>query len=172
MLISRTLTRFSTPSQLSRSPLLGQLPIPLSDPPSLPLSRLMEERSDYINRSLVLLAGSIPIATPTVLSVSSIPDPSEAHADIKIVDFKPFNPINKHTECNYCEESASNLKRVAKGMTGIIVELCSHNKADGIENRLEADVEVAMHGLHALAVAFEEVEGDDHDAEGNGFQLI
>ena len=105
--------------------------------------------------------------------VGSVSDPSKAHAGIKVVDFKPFNPVDKRTECTYREESTGKLKRVTKGMTGIIVELCSRNKTDDIENRLEADVEeFAMRGLRALAVAFEEVEGDDHDAEGNGFELI
>ena len=105
--------------------------------------------------------------------VGSVEDPSKAHAGIKVLDFKPFNPVDKRTECTYREESTGKLKRVTKGMTGIIVELCSRNKTDEIENKLESDVEeFAMRGLRALAVAFEEVEGDDHEAEGNGFELI
>jgi len=105
--------------------------------------------------------------------VGSVPEPSKAHAGIKVLDFKPFNPVDKRTEVTYREESTGKLKRVTKGMTGIIVELCSRNKTEEIENRLEADVEeFAMRGLRALAVAFEEVEGDDHEAEGNGFELI
>jgi H+-transporting ATPase len=105
--------------------------------------------------------------------VGSLPDPTRAHAGVKILDFKPFNPVDKRTECTYREESTGQLKRVTKGMTGIIVELCSRNKTEDIENRLEADVEeFAMRGLRALAVAFEEVDGDDHEAEGNGFELI
>ena len=105
--------------------------------------------------------------------VNSVPEPSKAHQGIKVLDFKPFNPVDKRTECTYREESTGSLKRVTKGMTGIIVELCSRNKTEEIENRLEADVEeFAMRGLRALAVAFEEVEGDDHEAEGNGFELI
>jgi H+-transporting ATPase len=105
--------------------------------------------------------------------VGSVPDPSKAHASVKILDFKPFNPVDKRTECTYRDESTGKLKRVTKGMTGIIVELCSRNKTDDIKNRLEADVEeFAMRGLRALAVAFEEVKGDDPEAEGNGFELI
>ena len=58
-------------------------------------------------------------------------------------------------------------------MTGIIIELCTRNKTDEIENRLEADVEeFAQRGLRALAVAYEEVDGDDPEGEGNGFELI
>ncbi|KAJ3526738.1 hypothetical protein NM688_g8224 [Phlebia brevispora] len=89
--------------------------------------------------------------------VGTLGDPARARAGIKLLDFKPFNP----------------LKRVTKGMTGIIIELCTRNKTEELENRLEADVEeFASRGLRALAVAYEEVEGDDFEAEGNGFELI
>jgi H+-transporting ATPase len=105
--------------------------------------------------------------------VQACGDASRARAGIKLLDFKPFNPVDKRTEITYLEESSGKLKRVTKGMTGIIIELCSRNKTDEIENRLEADVEeYASRGLRALAVAYEEVEGDDHEAEGNGFELI
>jgi H+-transporting ATPase len=105
--------------------------------------------------------------------VAAIGDPARARAGIKLLDFKPFNPVDKRTEITYLEEASGKLKRVTKGMTGIIIELCSRNKTDEIENRLEADVEeYATRGLRALAVAFEEVEGDDFEAEGNGFELI
>ncbi|KAF5311090.1 hypothetical protein D9619_007795 [Psilocybe cf. subviscida] len=105
--------------------------------------------------------------------VAAIGDASRARAGIKLLDFKPFNPVDKRTEITYLEEATGKLKRVTKGMTGIIIELCSRNKTDEIENRLEADVEeYAARGLRALAVAFEEVEGDDFEAEGNGFELI
>ena len=58
-------------------------------------------------------------------------------------------------------------------MTGIIIELCTRNKTEALESKLEADVEeYATRGLRALAVAYEEVDGDDHKAEGNGFELI
>ncbi|KAF7426060.1 plasma membrane H+-ATPase [Pleurotus ostreatus] len=105
--------------------------------------------------------------------VQAIGDTSRARAGIKLLDFKPFNPVDKRTEITYREESTGKLKRVTKGMTGIIIELCTRNKTEEIENRLEADVEeFATRGLRALAVAFEEVEGDDFEAEGNGFELI
>jgi H+-transporting ATPase len=58
-------------------------------------------------------------------------------------------------------------------MTGRIIDLCTRNKTEQVENRLEEDVEeFARRGLRALAVAYEEVEGDDFEAEGNGFELI
>jgi H+-transporting ATPase len=105
--------------------------------------------------------------------VGALGDTSRARAGIKLVDFKPFNPVDKRTEITYREEASGKLKRVTKGMTGIIIELCTRNKTEEIENRLEADVEeFASRGLRALAVAYEEVEGDDFEAEGNGFELI
>ncbi|KAK0495935.1 hypothetical protein EDD18DRAFT_1168003 [Armillaria luteobubalina] len=97
--------------------------------------------------------------------VQAIGDPAKARAGIKLLDFKPFNPVDKRTEITYREESTGKLKRVTK--------LCSRNKTEELENKLEADVEeYATRGLRALAVAFEEVDGDDFEAEGNGFELI
>jgi len=105
--------------------------------------------------------------------VGALGDTGRARAGIKLLDFKPFNPVDKRTEITYREEASGKLKRVTKGMTGIIIELCSRNKTEEIENRLEADVEeFASRGLRALAVAYEELEGDDHEADGNGFELI
>uniref|UniRef100_A0A0W0G5M3 Plasma membrane ATPase n=1 Tax=Moniliophthora roreri TaxID=221103 RepID=A0A0W0G5M3_MONRR len=105
--------------------------------------------------------------------VQAIGDPSKARAGIKLLDFKPFNPVDKRTEITYREEATGKLKRVTKGMTGIIIELCTRNKTEELENKLEADVEeYAQRGLRALAVAYEELDGDDHEAEGNGFELI
>ncbi|KAI6000304.1 hypothetical protein F5J12DRAFT_845193 [Pisolithus orientalis] len=105
--------------------------------------------------------------------VGALGDTSRARAGIKLLDFKPFNPVDKRTEITYREESSGKLKRVTKGMTGIIIELCTRNKTDELENRLESDVEeFASRGLRALAVAYEELDGDDPEAEGNGFELI
>lgn len=97
----------------------------------------------------------------------------KARAGIKLLDFKPFNPVDKRTEITYLEEASGKMKRVTKGMTGIIIELCSRNKTEEVENKLEADVEeFARRGLRALAVAFEDVPTNDKDAEGSGFELI
>ncbi|KAF8954772.1 hypothetical protein BDZ97DRAFT_1970423 [Flammula alnicola] len=105
--------------------------------------------------------------------VQAIGDPARARAGIKLLDFKPFNPVDKRTEITYREEATGKLKRVTKGMTGIIIELCTRNKTEEIENKLEKDVEdYAARGLRALAVAYEEVDGNDFEAEGNGFELI
>ena len=105
--------------------------------------------------------------------VQAIGDPARARAGIKLLDFKPFNPVDKRTEITYREEATGKLKRVTKGMTGMIIELCTRNKTEEIEDKLEKDVEdYAMRGLRALAVAYEELDGDDFEAEGNGFELI
>ncbi|KAG8850678.1 plasma membrane H+-ATPase [Tulasnella sp. 330] len=105
--------------------------------------------------------------------VGSLGDTSRARAGIKLMDFKPFNPVDKRTEITYREESTGKLKRVTKGMTGKIIELCTRNKTDEVENRLEADVEeFASRGLRALAIAYEELDHDDVEGEGNGFELI
>jgi len=42
---------------------------------------------------------------------------------IKPLDFKPFNPVDKHTKITYCEDATGKLECVTKGMTGMIVEL-------------------------------------------------
>ncbi|KDQ54399.1 hypothetical protein JAAARDRAFT_38563 [Jaapia argillacea MUCL 33604] len=105
--------------------------------------------------------------------VGALGDVGRARAGIKLLDFKPFNPVDKRTEITYREESSGKLKRVTKGMTGMVIELCSRNKTEELENKLEADVEeFAMRGLRALAVAYEELDGEDPEGEGNGFELI
>ena len=57
-------------------------------------------------------------------------------------------------------------------MTGIIIELCTRNKTEELEERLEKDVEdFTIRGLRVLAVACEELDGDDDEAEGTGLRL-
>ncbi|KAJ7923402.1 hypothetical protein B0H13DRAFT_69530 [Mycena leptocephala] len=105
--------------------------------------------------------------------VQACGDVGRARAGIKLLDFKPFNPTDKRTEITYREEATGKLKRVTKGMTGSIIELCSRNRTEELEAKLEHDVEgYATRGLRALAVAYEELDGDDFEAEGNGFELI
>ncbi len=105
--------------------------------------------------------------------VASLDDPKRARTGIKLLDFKPFNPVDKRTEITYLEESSGRLKRVTKGMTHAIINLCTRNKTEELENALEGDVvEYAGRGLRTLAVAYEELDGDDPEADGNGFELI
>ncbi|KIY53238.1 plasma-membrane proton-e [Fistulina hepatica ATCC 64428] len=105
--------------------------------------------------------------------VGALSNPALARAGIKLLDFKPFNPVDKRTEITYVEEATGKLRRVTKGMTGMIIELCTRNKTEEIEQRLENDVdEYASRGLRSLAVAYEELEGTDPEAEGNGFELV
>jgi len=105
--------------------------------------------------------------------VGSLEDPKRARAGITLLDFKPFNPVDKRTEITYRDESTGRLRRITKGMTGIIIELCKRNKTEELETRLEADVEeFAARGLRALAVAYEELDHDDPEGEGNGFELV
>jgi H+-transporting ATPase len=105
--------------------------------------------------------------------IGALGDPTRARAGIKLLDFKPFNPVDRRTEITYREEASGKLKRVTKGMTGIIIDLCTRNKTEEIESRLEPDVEeFASRGFRTLAVAYEELDGDDPEAEGNGFELI
>ncbi|MCO5550370.1 hypothetical protein L7F22_003854 [Adiantum nelumboides] len=69
--------------------------------------------------------------------VGALPDPSRAHAGIKVLDFVPFNPVDKRTVVTYLDESTGQVKRVSKGMTGVIIDLCSRNKTQAQEQALE-----------------------------------
>ncbi|GMK59655.1 hypothetical protein CspeluHIS016_0802610 [Cutaneotrichosporon spelunceum] len=106
--------------------------------------------------------------------VGTLPDPKLAREGIELLDFKPFNPVDKRTEITYRDNmDGGKLKRATKGMTGTIIDLCSRNKTTAVEDQLEADVEeFARRGLRALAVAFEDVMGNTPDSPGNGFELV
>jgi H+-transporting ATPase len=105
--------------------------------------------------------------------VGTLDDPAKARAGITLLNFKPFNPEDKRTEITYREDSTGKLKRVTKGMTGHIIELCTRNKTEEQENALEKDVEeYALRGLRTLAVAYEELDHSDAEGDGNGFELI
>ncbi|KAH9824918.1 H+-transporting ATPase [Melampsora americana] len=96
-----------------------------------------------------------------------------ARRGIKLLDFKPFDPVVKRTEVTYIDVATGEMRRVTKGMTGKIIELCTYNKTEEVERQLEADVEeFARRGLRALAVAYEDVPSGQVDGPGNGFMLI
>ncbi|KAJ7368999.1 hypothetical protein DFH08DRAFT_763110 [Mycena albidolilacea] len=105
--------------------------------------------------------------------VRTLGDASRARAGITLLDFQPFDSNCKRTEVTYRDEATGRLRRVTKGMTAKIIELCSRNRAEDLEDRFESGVkEFARRGLRSLAVAYEEVDGDDFAAPGNGFELI
>ncbi|KAF7333819.1 Plasma membrane ATPase [Mycena venus] len=100
--------------------------------------------------------------------VQACGDPAGVHAGIKFLDFKPFNLMEKRM---------SKLKRITKGMTGAVIELCSRNRTEELEAKLEfaslrhptsrhADTSprYATRGLPALAVAYEGLDGNNHEA--------
>ncbi|KAG0143399.1 hypothetical protein CROQUDRAFT_135004 [Cronartium quercuum f. sp. fusiforme G11] len=96
-----------------------------------------------------------------------------ARRGIQLLDFKPFNPVDKRTEITYIDTASGQMRRVTKGMTGVIIDLCTHNKTEALEEQLEKDVEeFALRGLRALAVAYEDVPNGQVDQPGNGFELI
>ncbi|TFY76240.1 hypothetical protein EWM64_g7776 [Hericium alpestre] len=86
--------------------------------------------------------------------VGALSNVGRARMGIKPLDFKPFNPMDKR-------------------MIGLIIELCMCNKTEELENRLETDVEeFATRGLRTLAVAHEELDGQDPEAGGYSFERI
>ncbi|KAF8992428.1 hypothetical protein BDQ17DRAFT_1432366 [Cyathus striatus] len=100
---------------------------------------------------------------------SSFPSLSLALIHLSIIDVL-FLGSSRHTNITYLEEPSGKLKRITKAMSGIIIELCTRNKTEETGNGLEeVYIEYASLSLHTLAVAF---EGDDAEAEGNGFQRI
>ena len=105
--------------------------------------------------------------------VGTLGDVSKARAGIKLVEFKPFNPVDKRTEITYTQDADGQMKRVTKGMTGVIIDLCSRNKTAELEDQLENDVEeFARRGLRALAVAMENVPSGNKEDAGDGFELV
>jgi len=60
----------------------------------------LTENQDAINTSIVGAPGVMGCALTTT----------------KLLDFKPFNPVYKHTEITYGDEASGRLNRVTKGM--------------------------------------------------------
>ncbi|KAF9947439.1 plasma membrane H+-ATPase [Mortierella alpina] len=105
--------------------------------------------------------------------VKSLPDPNLARAGIEQLDFIPFNPTDKRTQMTYRRLSDNTVHRVSKGMSSIILDLCTRNKTEDQIAQMHADVdEFARRGLRALAVAMEEVPEGQKDSAGTGFTLI
>ncbi|KAI0061826.1 plasma-membrane proton-e [Artomyces pyxidatus] len=105
--------------------------------------------------------------------LGALGDVSHARAGIELLDFKPFNNLRRRTEATYRDASSGKLRRVTKGMCGIVAELCVPRLDDAFEARLEDDVEgLGARGFRLVAVAYDEVDGDDPCAEGNGYKFI
>ncbi|KAF8980329.1 plasma membrane H+-ATPase [Entomortierella lignicola] len=105
--------------------------------------------------------------------VKSLPDPSAARSGIEQLDFVPFNPTDKRTQMTYRRLADNTTHRVTKGMSSIILDLCTRNKTEEQITQMHADVdEFARRGLRALAVAMEEVPEGLKDSPGTGFTLI
>ena len=84
-----------------------------------------------------------------------------------------FNPTDKRTEITYKQIDAGSVHRISKGMSHVILDLCTREKTNELIQQLNKDVdEFAERGLRALAVAIEDVPGGTVDAQGNGFKLI
>ncbi|KAI0632034.1 plasma membrane H+-transporting ATPase [Trametes polyzona] len=101
--------------------------------------------------------------------------PARALAGIKVLGMKPFHldPSQKRTEVTYLEESSGKVRRVAKGLPDVIMDLCTRNRTEYLESRLKADVEeLARKDRYSIAVAYEEVDGADPDQRGNEFELV
>ncbi|KAJ2957487.1 hypothetical protein NQZ79_g6789 [Umbelopsis isabellina] len=104
--------------------------------------------------------------------VNSLSDPKMAREGIEELEFKPFNPVIKRTEITYKDKEGV-VRRVTKGMSHTILDLCSRDKNDEQIQALNDDVdEYARRGLRALAVAVDEVPSGNHEDEGKGFRLV
>jgi H+-transporting ATPase len=105
--------------------------------------------------------------------VNSLPDPTKARDGIEELEFKPFNPVIKRTEITYKTLSDGKVYRVTKGMSHMILDLCTREKTDAVIKALNDDVdEFARRGLRALALAIDEVPSGEVGGEGTGFKLV
>ncbi|KAI7884304.1 plasma membrane H+-transporting ATPase [Lichtheimia hyalospora FSU 10163] len=62
--------------------------------------------------------------------VNSLPDPKLARDGIEELEFKPFNPVVKRTEITYRVKEDGSVRRVTKGMSHTILDLCSRDKTE------------------------------------------
>ncbi|KAJ8658544.1 plasma-membrane proton-efflux P-type ATPase [Lichtheimia ornata] len=105
--------------------------------------------------------------------VNSLPDPKLAREGIEELEFKPFNPVIKRTEITYRVKEDGSVRRVTKGMSHTILDLCTRDKTEEQIKALNDDVdEFARRGLRALAVAVDEVPSGEVEGEGKGMRLI
>ncbi|CAI0549424.1 unnamed protein product [Linum tenue] len=127
-----------------------------------------------IDNLLVLLIGGIPIAMPTVLSVTMAIGAhrlaQQARAGVQELHFLPFNPTDKRTALTYLDSNGK-MHRVSKGAPEQILHL-AHNKSE-IERRVHAVIDkFAERGLRSLAVAYQEVPECRKESPGGPWQFI
>ncbi|KAJ6624073.1 hypothetical protein B0H10DRAFT_2162340 [Mycena sp. CBHHK59/15] len=93
------------------------------------------------------------------------------HPDIEIFGWKALSYVS--AQVTYRAKGSGKLQRVAKGMAGHIIERCTRNRTAALEDQFGADLEeCARRGMRVVSVAHEELEGDDPEADGNGFELV
>ncbi|CAI0376445.1 unnamed protein product [Linum tenue] len=129
---------------------------------------------DGIDNLLVLLIGGIPIAMPTVLSVTmaigSHRLSQQARFGIREVHFLPFNPVDKRTALTYID-SDNNWHRASKGAPEQILNLC--NCKEDVRRKVHAVIDkFAERGLRSLGVARQEVPEKNKDSAGGPWQLV
>ncbi|CAI0406947.1 unnamed protein product [Linum tenue] len=127
-----------------------------------------------IDNLLVLLIGGIPIAMPTVLSVTmaigSHRLSQQARAGIREIHFLPFNPTDKRTALTYLDGEGK-MHRVSKGAPEQILNL-AHNKKE-IANKVHSIIDkFAERGLRSLGVARQQVPDGNKDSAGGPWEFV
>ncbi|KAJ6532060.1 hypothetical protein B0H19DRAFT_1189852 [Mycena capillaripes] len=94
------------------------------------------------------------------------------HPDIEIVHYQPLSIVGGPIRVTYRMRGSRQLKRVAKGMLGHIAGMATRNFTNALADRLDVDVEdFATRGIRTCGLAYEELQGDDPEADGNGFEM-
>ncbi|KAK7033379.1 plasma membrane ATPase [Favolaschia claudopus] len=99
--------------------------------------------------------------------------PAMGHPDIEILKWRALNHVDGPIQVTYRTQGSTRIKRVAKGIPGHIAENWTRNHTAAAEDQFEGDIdEFTLQGVNVLALAYEELEGDDPEAFGNGFELV
>ncbi|CAI0395014.1 unnamed protein product [Linum tenue] len=130
-----------------------------------------------IDNLLVLLIGGIPIAMPTVLSVTMAigshrlsEQGAQARAGINEVHFLPFNPVEKRTAITYYD-SDGEWHRASKGAPEQIIELCDlKGEVNKKAHKIIADF--ADRGLRSLAVAYQTIPEKNKESAGSEWEFV
>ncbi|CAI0554191.1 unnamed protein product [Linum tenue] len=127
-----------------------------------------------IDNLLVLLIGGIPIAMPTVLSVTmaigSHRLSQQARAGIREIHFLPFNPTDKRTALTYLDGEGK-MHRVSKGAPEQILNL-AHNKSE-IANKVHSIIDkFAERGLRSLGIARQQVPDGNKDSTSGPWEFV